>query len=176
MNRAIRTVRNIVIIGVLFTCFLALEGLRLTPIQAHIVSEKGIHYGPSEIVKVFDHGSYQHLLCKYDKWISCNTVNKHLLFLWSPGSQPIGFENDKNKDIDFSWNVSKGVDLVYGGVNNPHITKIELHIDETNTLIQNSLYDGLFYFSWEGKDHHWQDLKIIGYNSNNEKVYETSYP
>ena len=176
MNRPIKTVRNIILIVVLITLFLALTGLRLTPTQAHRASENGIHYGPSEIIKIFDHGDYQHLLCKYDKWISCNTVNKYLFFFWSAGSQPIGFENDKNKDIDYSGSFSNNRNLIYGAVNNIDITKVELYISEENILSQDNLYDQLFYFTWESEGSEWGIMKIIGYNSNGEIIYETRQP
>lgn len=176
MNRAIKTIRNIILIGVLITVFLATTGLRLTPIQAHKASEKGIHYGPSEIIKIFDHGDYQHLLCKYDKWVSCNTVNRQQFFFWSAGSQPIGFENKKDEDINYSEDFSKGVHLIYGIVNEPDITKVELYINKGKVLVQDELYDELFYFTWESDGTDWGMEKIIGYNSNGEKVYEIVQP
>ena len=176
MNRAIKTTRNILLIGVLFVLFLAFTGLRLSPIQAHIASEKGIHYGPSEIIKIFDHGDYQHLLCKYDRWISCNTVKKNLFFLWAAGSQPIGFENDLNKDIDYSGSFSNNVNLIYGSVNNTNITKVELHINQENIVVQDTFYDDLFYFTWEGDGSQWGIMKVVGYDNNDEIVYQISQP
>lgn len=56
------------------------------------------------ILKDFDKGKY--ILCKYDKWVSCNTVNRVLFFLWRFGDQPIGFENDLSKIIDYSGRLS----------------------------------------------------------------------
>lgn len=176
MNRGIKTIRNIIIIGLLITIFLSLTGLRLTPIQAHKCSEKSIHYGPSEIVRIFHHSDYTHLLCKYDKWISCNTVNRTLFLFWSSGNQPIGFENDKNKAIDYSGSFSNDVNLIYGIANDAEITKVELYVSEDKVLVQDGLYDGLFYFTWESDGSEWGMEKIIGYNSSGEKVCEITRP
>ncbi len=178
MNRVFKTIRNIVFIGLLLFVFLVTTGLRLTPMQAHKASETSIHYGPSEVIKVFGYGNYQHLLCTYDKWVSCNTVRRDLLFFWRAGSQPTGFENDTTKAIDYSWHYSRlnneiGVVLYYGIVNDPKITKVVLYTDEDSFFVQEELVDNLFYFSWEMKtsvDFTYE--KIEGYDSEGNLVEE----
>lgn len=84
MSRSKKVIRNIIILILLFFLFHQHLGLYLTPLAAHKSSERGINYGPSKVVYVedyadnYDKGKY--LLCKYDKWVSCNTVNRTLFF------------------------------------------------------------------------------------------------
>ncbi len=176
MNRLFKTLRNFILIGVLVTLFLALSGFRLTAVSAHKASEKGVHYGPSEIVKIIDHGSYKHLLCRYDKWISCNTVKRNLLFLWSAGNQPTGFENESDKPIDYSFAYSPNSGTIYGIANDDSITKIELRLSDSEFYIQNDLYDHLFYFNWSAQDGYWTHMKLIGFDDSGAVVYETESP
>lgn len=176
MGRLIKTIRNIVLTIFFMTFIILFSGIRLTPVGAHIFSEKSIHYGPSKIIKIFNHGDYQHLLCKYDCWISCNTVNRMLYFFWSIGDQPIGFENDMSKSINYSGRFSHGDNYIYGVVNNPDIKKIELHISEGNVIEHGSFYDNLFYFYWESDGSDWGIEKIVGYNSKGEILEEVLRP
>ncbi len=176
MNRIIKTIRNLIFICILLAVFLVSSGLRLTPMQAHMASEKSIHYGPSEVIKIFDHGDYQHMLSTYDKWVSCNTVERELLLFWRAGSQPIGFENDKTQTLDYSWHMSRTVSLFYGIANDTSITKIELFTSDGKTLVQDGLYDNLFYFSWEFEEQPPEIDKIIAYNSKGEILYENTSP
>ncbi len=176
MNRVNKTIINIILIVILLIIYLALSGLRLTPVQAHKASERSIHYGPSEIVKIFDYGDYQHLLCKYDKWVSCNTVQRQFFFFWSAGSQTTGFENDVNKPIDYSYQFSNKIAMVYGVVNDDRITKVELYTEDGKSYVQEELYDDLFYFTWEFID--WEEIrmeKIVGYDKNGDIVAEVKY-
>lgn len=172
MSRIKKTVRNVVLIIVFVIVFLSFSTSRLTPLQAHRLSERSIHYGPSEVVEIFDHGDYQHILCKYDRWVSCNTVNRALLVLWTPGDQPTGFEKDLSEDINYSGSFSNEVNNIYGVVNNSEITKVELHVSSGRVLVQDELYDDLFYFSWESDGSEWGIEKIIGYNDEDVKIYE----
>jgi len=176
MNRLLKTLRNLLLIVFLGILFLALTGLRLSPIQAHKASERGIHYGPSKIVKVFDYGSYQHLLCTYDRWVSCNTVNKNLFFLWSAGSQPIGFENDPDKAFVYSGVYSDKLMMVYGIVNDPNITRMELRIGQDQVLVQETLYDNLFYFSWKGSYNDRENMTLTGYNDQGDIWLDMQIP
>ncbi len=179
MNRVIKTIRNLIFICILLAVFLATTGLRFTPTQAHITSEKSIHYGPSNIVKIFDYEKYQHFLCTYDKWVSCNTVRRKLLFFWTVGGQTTGFENDISKEINYSYSWTRIPDnsaLVYGIVNNTNITKIELYATDGSVFIQDELYDNLFYFSWQCESTEFGVEKIIGYDENDKEISEIVFP
>ena len=85
MSRNKKIIRNIVVLGILFFVFLKATGLYLIPLSAHENSERSIHYGPSEVVHIEDFDEGKYILCKYDKWISCNTVKRELLFFWRFG-------------------------------------------------------------------------------------------
>ncbi len=178
MSRVIKTIRNLIFICILLAVFLATTGLRLTPTQAHINSERSLHYGPSELVKIYDYGNYQQLLCTYDKWVSCSTVKRELLFFWGIGGFNV-FENDKTKEIDYSYSWSKNENnsgIVYGISNNPSITKIELYTSDGIIFTQDELYDNLFYFSWQCDYSDFGVEKILGYNENDNLVSEIIFP
>ena len=171
MSRIKKTLRNLIIIVALFCIFMITTGLRLTPIQAHKLSEKGIHYGPSKIVKVFNHGKYQHLLCKYDNWISCNTVDRTLFIFWAPGSQVTGVENNLDEALKYSESYSNRINIVYGIVNDENIEKVEVYTTEGNIIVNKDLYDNMFYFSWKSKGNTWGMKELRGYDKNGNQIY-----
>ena len=80
MSRKKKILRNLIILVILFFIFLKSTGLYLSPISAHKSSERSIHYGPSEIVHIEDFSRGKYILCKYNGWVSCNTVEKKLFF------------------------------------------------------------------------------------------------
>ncbi|NMB97272.1 MAG: hypothetical protein GYA02_11790, partial [Clostridiaceae bacterium] len=96
-------------------------------------------------IEDWDCGKY--ILCKYDKWISCNTVNRVLLFFWRFGNQPTGFENDRTKALDYTWDASRQYWKLYGIVNNEKIKKVEITLDNGEVLTQTDFYDDLFLFT-----------------------------
>ena len=118
--------------------------LYLTPISAHEYSERSIHYGPSEVVHIEDWDGGKYILCKYDKWVSCNTVKRTLLLFWRFGNQPIGFENDKTKAVDYTWGASGQYWKLYGIINDDKIKKVEITLDNGEVLTQTAFYDDLF--------------------------------
>jgi len=75
MSRIKKVIRNLIILVLLFILYMMWAGLYLTPLLANEHSERSAHYGPSEVIHIenFDGGKY--ILCKYDRWFSCNTVN-----------------------------------------------------------------------------------------------------
>jgi hypothetical protein len=183
MNRLKKVIVNSIILFALGVIFFIHSGLYLNPISAHKSSERSIHYGPSKIIHIEDLKNRKYILCKYDKWVSCNTINRKLFFFWRFGNQPIGFENDTTKFIDYSSSYSikgyNGYNKLYGIINNKDITKIELILYDGTVLTQTQtdFYDDLFLFHWEVKEK--KDIsmacKIIkGYNSNNNVIFSDS--
>ena len=114
MSKNKKILRNIVLLIIIIFILFPRFGLYLSPLSAHRASEKSIHYGPSEIVHIedFDRGKY--ILGKYDKWISCNTVNRSLLFFWTFGDQVTGIENDLTKAVSYTWGMSEDQYKIYG--------------------------------------------------------------
>ncbi len=171
MNRQNKIIRNLFLIVLLIFLICLVTGLRLTPLQAHRESERGTHYGPSEIVKVFDYKSYQHILCKYDSWVSCDTVRRFAFLFWTPGSQPAGFKNDCSYPYRFINNYSNNTNYLYGIINDKAITKIEVLTNDGQLLAEQDFYDGLFYFSWTSDDRKYGIETITGYTADNAISY-----
>ena len=176
MSRLNKVIRNILIIAGMLFLFFWRSGLYLSPLSAHEHSERSIHYGPSEVVHVEDFDGGKYILGKYDKWISCNTVNRELFFFWRFGNQPIGFENDKTKAVDFTWGGSYQNYKVYGIINDDKVKKIEITLDNGKVLTQTEFYDDLFLITWSSNvAENLNFIKIKGYDSGNNVLFEEGY-
>lgn len=173
MNRKKLIVRNMVIILILFFLFLNRTGLYLSPMSAHEHSERSIHYGPSKVVHVEDFEKGKHILGKYDKWVSCNTVDKKFLFLWSFGNQVNGFENDESKLIDFTWGASRRYYKCYGIRNDARIEKVEITLYNGDVYETTDFYEDLFLITWETTEEASYYIKNIrGYDKDNNIIFE----
>jgi hypothetical protein len=139
-------------------------------LAAHKSSERSIHYGPSEVVHTEDFDGGKYYLCKYDKWVSCNTVNRTWLFFWSFGNQPTGFENDRSKPIAYTWSMSYQRNKAYGIINDDRITKVEIVFMDGSSLTETHIYEKLFLFTWISEEYGFQTIK--GYDKDNNLIYE----
>lgn len=178
MSRNKKIIRNIVILILLFFLTLRVSGLYLRPLSAHESSERSAHYGPSEVVHMEDFHGGKYILCKYDKWVSCNTVKRKLFFFWGFGNQVTGFENDKTKVIDYTWGMSSNDYKLYGIINDDRIRKIEITLGNGEVFTETKFYDDLFLFTWESHDHDDRSLdfnNIKGYDSENNIIFEDEY-
>lgn len=174
MNRIIKVIRNIIILTILLFLLFMTLGLHLTPLSAHEQSERSIHYGPSEVVHVENYEKGKYILCKYDKWVSCNIVNKGLFFFWRIESQTIGFENDMTKAINYTW---RGYDqdfIVYGIINDDKVKKVEVTSNGGKVFTQTEFYDDLFLLIWKW-DNDWGIKNIKGYDSDNNVIFEEKF-
>ncbi len=172
MSRVKKIIRNIFIIIILSFLITAQLGLHFTPLSAHESSERGINYGPSEVVHIENFRNGKYILGKYDKWVSCDTVNRTLYFFWTAGNQPIGFENDKTKKVCYTWSSSYNNYKVYGIVNDKSVKKIEVTLSNGNVLTQMDFYEDLFLIAWETKDKDNIYFKAIrGYDAANKLIY-----
>ena len=176
MSRFKKIVRNIIIIAILSFLFLKGTGLYLSPLSAHEHSERSIHYGPSEVVHVEDFNNGKYMLGKYDKWISCNTVNRKLFFFWAFGNQVTGFENDKTKAVVYSWGGSYKDYKLYGIINDNRVKKIKITLDNGETFTQTKFYEDLFLFTWKSSNNENLNFKNIkGYDINDKIIFDEEY-
>ena len=177
MSRNKKILRNIVILAILIFIFFNISGFYLTPLSAHKNSERSIHYGPSEVIHIEDFDGGKYILCKYDKWVSCNTVNRVLFFFWRYGNQPIGFENDKTKALDYTWGMSQENYKLYGIINNDKVTKIQITLNNGKVFTETDFYEDLFLFTWkaDNDDEAWWFNNIKGYDSNDNLIFEDEY-
>lgn len=151
MNRKKKVFRNILILIVL-SILTFNRGIYLTPMAAHKSSERSIHYGPSRVVHIEDFDGGKYILGKYDKWISCNTVNRFMFFFWTFGNQATGIDVDKTKPLDFSWGLSNDRNKLYGIINDKNINKVELYLEDGRSFTQTKFYDDdMFLFTWDGQ-------------------------
>jgi hypothetical protein len=177
MDRQKKVLRNFLIIAILVPLALYRSGSYLTPLSAHEHSERSIHYGPSQVVHIQDYEEGKYILCKYDKWISCNTVNRQWLFFWRFGNQVTGIENDLTKGVNYTWSSSYQYFKAYGIINDDRIKKIEIMLSDGTTLTQTDFYDDMFLLTWTTEKHSDKYMKSIrGYDSNNAVLYEDSVP
>ena len=176
MSRIKKIIRNVVIIVVLSLFTMNRLGLYFTPLSAHENSERSINYGPSKVIHIEDFEKGKYILGKYDKWVSCNTVNRVLLFLWGAGDQPTGFENDKTKAVSYSGSYSNQFIKAYGIVNDKNIKKIEVTLSNGDILSQTNFYEDLFLLTWESKENRSVSIEAIrGYDSENNQVFKEEY-
>lgn len=180
MSRLKKILRNIIILVILFFIFLKSSGLYLTPLSSHKNSERSAHYGPSKVVHIenFDKGKY--ILCKYDRWISCNTVNRTLFFFWRFGNQVHGRENDLSKALYYTWNMSSYKDKcyyrAYGIINDDRIKTVEVTLDNGDIFTQNEFYEDMFLITWNANDDRVMDFAgIRAYDSNGNILFENIY-
>lgn len=153
--------------------FMNRTGLCLRPLAAHQRSERSAHYGPSEVVHVRDIPGAKLLLCRYDQWISCNTVNRTLFFFWTFGSGVSGYKYDSEVPLDFTWAVSNGIYRLFGIVSDRNITAVEVTLANGTLLPRSELHDGLFLYTWKTNDENGWYAKIIrGYDADGNLVYE----
>ena len=175
MNRNKKIIRNFIILIVWLILFFNFSMYKLSPISAHEASEKSIHYGPSEIVHIEDFKEGKFILCKYENYISCNTVNKVFGFLWRFGNHPTGIENKKDKAVSFSCFTSDYCKL-FGIINDKSITRIEVKFNDGTIKEQTEFYDDMFLFTW-----HYKEIEIrhsgtlTAYNDKGEIVFTENY-
>jgi hypothetical protein len=173
MNRLKKAIRNIIVITILFALILMRTGTYLSPLSAHEHSERSIHYGPSKVAHIEDFEKGKYVLGTYDRWVSCNTVNRELFFFWRFGDQPVGFENDKIKAISYTWSSSNPYAKAYGIVNDKRVKKIEIALSNGDILTQTDFYDDLFLITWKSDDSQNTFMKMLrGYDSDNNIIFE----
>ncbi|WP_346961919.1 hypothetical protein [Clostridium sp.] len=176
MSRSKKVVRNIIILTILLFLLFMRSGLHLTPIAANEQSERSKHYGPSEVVHVENFEKVKYILCKYDKWVSCSTVNKELFFFWRIKNQIIEFEYDKTKAIDYTLRSMEENFSIYGIVNDDKVKKIEVTSLGGEVFTQTEFYDDLFLLIWKlDNDYDWGIKNIKGYDSDNNVIFEEKF-
>lgn len=172
MNRKKKVARNIVILLIL-SIITFTRSLYLTPLAAHEASERSIHYGPSKVVHIEDFDQGKYLISKYDKWISCNTVNRSMFFFWTFGDQVTGIEVDKDKPLNFSYGSGDNVGKFYGIINDKSINRVELYLEDGRTLAQTEFYDGdMFLFTWDVDNNKQWYNGIRAYDFQGNLIYE----
>lgn len=173
MSNSKKLIRNIIILAAMLFAFFWGSNLYLTPLAAHKHSERGIHYGPSEVVHIEDFEKGKYLLCKYDNWISCNTVKMQFFFLWGFGDQPIGIENKKDQKLTYTWQMSDQYYVLYGVINDSSVKKVKITYVNGETKLQSDFYDNMFLFTWKDpKNDNNYVTKIQGYDINGNVIYD----
>lgn len=170
MNRKKKLARNIVILLILFAITFS-RGIYLTPMAAHKASERSIHYGPSKVVHIEDFEGGKLFLGKYDKWFSCNTINRTMLLFWRFGNQVTGGEIDITKPLNFSYSSSHDTFKFYGIINDKNIDKVEVHLKDGSIYSQREFYDDMFLFTWDWGDE-FRFSGIKAYDALGNVIYE----
>lgn len=174
LNRKKKLIRNIIALIILLIIFVKSSGLYFTPLGAHRDSERTAHYGPSEIIHIEDYEKGKYILCKYDKWFSCNTVNKKLFFFWHFGNQVHGIENDLSQPLSYYWVGEGNFYKVYGIINDKRIKKVEVVLNNGDTLVQENFYDDMFLIHWVANDSKYYS-KVRAYDEDGNMVFEGKY-
>ncbi|MCB8814614.1 hypothetical protein [Desulfosporosinus shakirovi] len=176
MSRSQKIVKNLVVFLGLCFLFITQTALYLTPLSAHEHSERSLHYGPSEVVHVEDFDGGKYILANYDKWYSCNSVERTLGFFWRTGGGSIGTENDKTKAVAFSWSASYEHFVAYGIINNARVKRIELTLSNGQVLTQTKFYDNMFLIPWTDNTDNNYFGKLKGYDASNKVIFESELP
>lgn len=108
-----------------------------------------MNYGPSKVVHTENYEKGRYYLCMYDKWISCDTVDRFWYFFWSFGNQVTGIENDKKKALCYTWSSNNPYYKIYGIRNDKSISKVEITLDDGSVLSQTGFYEDMFLIPWK---------------------------
>lgn len=176
MSRSKKVIRNCIIIIILAFFLMSWLGLSFTPIAAYEKVERGIHYGPSQIVHIENYKSNKFILGRYDRWVSCSNVKRAFLLFWAAESTPIIVENNKNKALCYTWSYYNPILKVFGTINDEKIKKVEVTLSNGNIVTQTEFYDNLFLLICDTKDmgNIYFDA-IRGYDRENNLVFESEY-
>lgn len=176
MTRKKKIIRNLIIIVILQYFSLIGIGLYIDPLKAHRDSERSLHYRPSEIVHTEDFPRGKYILGKYDRWFSCNTINRELGIFWTFGSGSGGRENDISKPMSYSWQGTQEDFILFGIVNDEKIEKVELTLNTDEVFIQEEFYDDMFLFVYTrpGGTNNYKFVR--GYDGEGNMIYEDINP
>ena len=175
MSRLKKVIRNIIILAVLFLIPIRLYGLYISPVSAHEHSERDMHYGPSEVIQTINIDNEKYLLCKYDKWVSCNIVKRKLHLFWEYENTII-VENNRMKAVNYSWSGSYQDRRLFGIINDDSIIKIEISNNKGKILTQTVFYDDLFLLTWKlNKNGEGNYKNIKGYDADNKILFEEEF-
>ena len=155
-------------------------------LNAHKLSEKTMHYGPSKIIKEIDLKNRKVLLCKYKDWISADVVERNFI-RWYPGSPVSPRPIDYTKKVTYSWSASGVSDnrdsllTVIGYANDPTITKIILEAKkQKSSTIETQTYkldeSHMFIFNLTDKKdmYFFTDIKAV--DKDGKVIYEEKTP
>lgn len=169
MNRKRKILRNIIFI-VIFISFALLSGMfYIDPVAAYRGSERSIHYGPSEVVHVEDFPGGKYFLGKYDRWISCNIMQKSMGIFWSAGGYTTGTEIRYDHPIYYEAQYGQPHARVYGIRHDESITKVEVHLMDGTVITQEEFHEDLFLLTWERAS---EFNKIIAYDDDGRMVFQ----
>lgn len=128
---------NLLVIVLVLTVFLAVEGAGLTAAAAHKKQERTINYGPSQTVAVIPKGGTRFFLAKFEEYYSCDAVKRGLFGLWygSRAGNVWGMENNKDKAVNYHIagdrdQQKNAVDRlsVYGIINQENVASLEIEV------------------------------------------------
>lgn len=153
-----------------------------TAINAFRASEKGYHYGPSEIKKEVDLKNGKVYLGKYKDWISATRVEKKFI-KWYPGSGVGGFQINYSDKISHTWSAGEMGDnsyikTVFGYVNDSTIVTVNLEVEEKgkkSTMKYNIDLDKMFIFCWDDNENKSNLISLTGLDKDGKVVYNYKY-
>ncbi|WP_130862930.1 hypothetical protein [Bacilliculturomica massiliensis] len=146
MNRKKALIRNLALTAGCTLLIYTVSGFFFVPESAFRVSERSSHYGPSEIVCVGDAGSAQYFFGSFENYISLTEIKRYYLpVLWTIGNQYLGHRRDLSQALDPQYSshvLSDGLSsagagrrvIVYGYVNDPSVTLLELNYGDGHVL------------------------------------------
>jgi len=173
MNRKKKLLRNILIITVISLLVYSSRSFYMSPMAAHMAAERNFHYGPSDIIHVEDFSGGKYFLGKYDRWISCSTIEKVWGPFWRSGGHTFGVEVETDKPLTYTWSFSwaspKYQTEVFGILHDQSIDKVVVHLMDGTVLTQNKFYEDMFLLHWDGQVEFDQ---IIAYDSSGTAVFQ----
>lgn len=173
MSRKKKLLRNILIIIIISLLVYSSRSIYLSPMAAHLAAERSFHYGPSDIIHVEDFSGGKYFLGKYDRWISCSTIEKTWGPFWRYSGQTTGIELEADKPLTYTWSFSWGYpnywSEVYGVLHDQNIVKVEVHLMNGTILTQDEFYEDMFLLYWDGQIEFDQ---IIAYDSFDTIIFQ----
>jgi hypothetical protein len=155
-----------------------------TPEKAHRLSERGFHYGPSNIVRKVNVPFDKHqvvFLGTYKDWFSADSVLQKRGG-WVPGDGVGGVKIDRSKPFSYSWSGNSTHDSLmmykfYGYVTDDRIATVELlmtdkETDNLTSMREEMANDHMFLFIREEKNGNLKWQAVRGLDKAGNILYE----
>lgn len=177
MNRKKKIVRNLILLLLCSISFFYMNHLYLFPSHANEASERGLHYGPSQVIYETDYELGKYYLCRYDQYISCNSIQRAFGIFWQYGGNHYGTEINKDDPITYNWSMSDSKYWIFfGQINDSNIASLKLTPESSEeSFTQNDFHDGMFLFHWIGQNQSC-GFQLTAYDKDGTVLYQIPNP
>lgn len=175
MSKIQKIIRNLVILSIFLFVFMRVFTLSFSPLTAFEITERSLHYGPSEIVHMEEYDGGKLILGKYDKWVSCTPVEREFLFFWRVKNLSLGLEKDESQVINYNYGRVDETYYFHGIINDEDIDKIEVTLGNGEVYSETEFHEDLFLLTIESEYENSSRLdfrEIKSYDAHGNVIFE----